>query len=440
MRKTRNFQMKIKELLNSQHIKVSAIGSLAIKFLSAFFAFLSGIILARLLGLEGFGFYTLAFTTVTLLSVPVALGLPTLITRYISKYQVVEDYSAIKGLLIRTNQMVYISSLVILLIAVVSYFLWWKNLNSVLVETIWYSLMLLPLMGLGSLRAAALRGMRFIILGQLPDTLLRNFLLCFGIGIFYLLDYGMTPQLAMQIHIAAALIAYICGYIFLRKKLHHQTKYLKPTFSNKEWFKQALPFSINSGIQIIKSKLVIYVLAIFGSIEAVALFDIALRGAALVAFTLDALNTAIAPYISNAFEKKNMESLQRIVTKTSRLIFVFALPVVLIFIFGGEPLLAFVFGKEFVLSYVPLVILCIGQLVNAATGSVGLVLSMTGHQKYITKVLSLITVLNILFCIPLVIYFDVLGASLIYSGLIIVQNLILVVYVKNNLKINTTIF
>ena len=169
--------MKIKELLNSQHIKVSAIGSLAIKFLSAFFAFLSGIILARLLGLEGFGFYTLAFTTVTLLSVPVALGLPTLITRYISKYQVVEDYSAIKGLLIRTNQMVYIASLVILLIAVVSYFLWWKNLNSVLVETIWYSLMLLPLMGLGSLRAAALRGMRFIILGQLPDTLLRNFLL-----------------------------------------------------------------------------------------------------------------------------------------------------------------------------------------------------------------------------------------------------------------------
>lgn len=432
--------MKIKELLNSQHIKVSAIGSLAIKFLSAFFAFLSGIVLARLLGLEGFGIYTLAFTTVTLLSVPVSLGLPTLITRYISKYEVSKDYAAVKGLLIRTNQMVYISTLVIYFLAVISYFIWWKNVNTVLVETVLYSLILLPLLGLGSLRAAALRGMKFVILGQLPDTLLRNFLLCLGIGVFYYSDFKMTPPLAMQIHVVAALLAYISGYFILRKKLHHEIKYLKPTFSNKEWFKQALPFSINSGIQIVKSKLVVYVLAIFGSIEAVALFDIALRGAALVAFTLDALNTAIAPYISSAFEKKNMESLQRIVTKTSRLIFIFALPVVLIFILGGKPLLAFVFGKEFVLSYVPLVILCIGQLVNAATGSVGLVLSMTGHQDYITKVLSLITVLNILFCIPLVIYFDVLGASLIYSGLIIVQNLILVVYVKNNLKINTTIF
>src|SRR5690606_11831512 len=126
-------------------------------------------------------------------------GLPTLITRYLSKYQVIEDYSSIKGLLIRTNHMVYISTVCILLLATLSYLVWWKNLNPVIVETIWYSLVLLPLMGLGSLRAAALRGMRFVILGQLPDTLLRNFLLCFGIGIFYLLDYKMTPPLAMQI-------------------------------------------------------------------------------------------------------------------------------------------------------------------------------------------------------------------------------------------------
>lgn len=432
--------MKIKDLLNSQLLRVSAFGSLAIKFLSAFFAFLSGIILARLLGLEGFGIYTLAFTTVTLLSVPVSLGLPMLITRYISKYEVAGDYSSIKGLLIRTNQMVYISTAVMILLALVAYFIWWKNLNPVLVKTVWYSFILLPLLGLGSLRTGALRGMRFIILGQLPDTLLRNFLLCLGIGIYYLNGFKMTPPLAMQIHIVAALIAYISGYFFLRKKLHHRINDLKPTFKNKEWFKQALPFSINSGIQVVKSKLVVYVLAIFGSIEAVALFDVALRGAALVAFTLDALNTAIAPYISNAFEKKNMGALQRIVTKTSRLIFIFALPVVLIFIFGGKPLLGFLFGKEYLLSYVPLVILCIGQLVNAATGSVGLVLNMTGNQSYFTKITVYMTIVNILFSIPLVIYFDVLGAAFIYSGLIVIQNILLVIYVKSKLRINTTIF
>ncbi len=431
--------MRIKNLLNSRHIRASAFGSLSIKFLATFFAFLSGILLARLLGLEGFGFYTLAFSTVILLSVPLSLGLPNLITRYVSKYESSGNYPAIKGLLIRTKQIVYGSSSGILIIALISYYFWWKNLNPILVQTIWYGLVLLPFIGLQSIRAAALRGMRFIILAQLPDSLLKNFLLCFGLGVFYIFNFKLTPPLAMQIHILATLIAYIVGYVFYRKEIVKKIRNLKPIFKNKEWLKQTMPFSINSGIQVIKNKLLVYVLAIFGSVEAVALFDIAIRGASLVAFALDALNTGIAPYISAAFEKNNLNSLQRIATKSSRLTFIFALPVVLIFILGGEKLLVFLFGEAYQNSYIPLVIMCLGQLINVATGSVGLVLNMTGHQAYITKVIGFNALLNILLCIPLVFYFDVIGAALIYSSLLIIQNVVLVLYTKKNLNIDTTI-
>lgn len=432
--------MKLGNIFNSKHIRVAAIGSLGIKFFSAFFIFLTGLILARALGLEGFGIYTIAFATVTLLTVPISLGLPNLITRYISKYEFENNNAAIKGLFYKSNQIAIAATIIIYLLAFLSYYLWWKNLDPMLVETLWYSFFLAPLIALSSLRAAALRGLRFIILGQLPDTLIRNFLLCLVLAIFYFSEIALTPVIAVKIHIIAASISLIIGHLFLRSKLLNSLKDITPVFHNKEWLKQAIPFSLNGGVQVIKNKLITYILAGFGSIEAVAIFDIAIRGATLVAFTLDALNTAIAPYISNAFEKNDMAALQNIVTKTSRIIFIFAVPVVLIFLFGGESLLIFLFGKEYAASYVPLVILCVGQLVNAAAGSVGLVLNMTGRQLYFTKVTSFVTILNLILSFPLVIYFDVIGAAIIVSGLLVLQNVILVFYVNNKLKVNTTIF
>jgi O-antigen/teichoic acid export membrane protein len=151
------------------------------------------------------------------------------------------------------------------------------------------------------------------------------------------------------------------------------------------------------------------------------------------------LNSAIAPYISSAFEKKNMENLQRIVTKTTRIVFVFALPVALLFIIGGKPLLNFLYGKEYNIAYWPLVILCLGHLVNAFTGSAGIVLNMTGHQGYLSKSLAVMMVLMLLSSIPLVIWYDVIGASIAFSAIFILQNVLWVLYIRKNLRINTTI-
>lgn len=430
----------MKRILSSQNIKISAIGSLGIKFFSAFFVLLSGVILARTLGLEGLGVYTISFTTVTLISIPVSLGLPNLITRYISKYEVENNHAAIKGLLLSSNRMIFFNTLVILVLALISYFLWWKNLSPILVRTLWISFIMIPLIALGSIRSAALRGLRFVILGQLPDTLLRNFLLCFGVSIYYLMGIKLTPDFVMIIHAIAAFIAYIVGYYFLYIKLNYKIKNINPEFHKKLWIKEAIPFSVNGGIQIVRSRITTYIIAYFGDLKAVALFDVALKGAALASFTLDALNTAIAPYIVKAFEKGSKIELQKIITKSTQLIFFSSLPVALFFILGGQSLVKVVFGEKFYGSYIPLVILCVGQLVSSICGSVGLVLSMTGNQKYYTQVNFYFMIATIILGIPFVYFMNVVGASLLVSLLLVVQNFVLLMYIKKTLKVSTTIF
>lgn len=432
--------MKIFELFNSKQIRTAAIGSLTIKFLSAAFALINGILLANLLSVKEFGIYILAFTTITVISIPVSLGLPHLITRYISKYEVTKNLSAMKGLLIRSNQFVLLSSLLTAIIALILYAVWWKNYPNNVVETFWYAFILLPLLVFGSLRAATLRGLKYVILGQMPDTFLRN--LFFSITLLWVtfFEREISPQGAMLYHGIAAAIAFFIGYLFLKQKLLNQLRKIKPIFLNRLWLREAIPFSVISGVQVIKSKFLTYVLAGFAGIEAVAIFDVAQRGAALVSFTADALNMAISPYISSAYEQKQKDSLQRIVKKTARIIFVFSIPMAFLFIILGKPIIGFLFGNEYELSYIPLVIICVGHIVNAISGPLLAVLNMTGNQRYLSKNQIQMMFLSVIISFPFIHFFDVIGAALVFSIVFIIQNLILVFFIKRKLNINTTIF
>jgi O-antigen/teichoic acid export membrane protein len=431
---------RLLKIFGKKNLTYASVGSVVIKFSSASFTFINSILLARLLSLEGFGYYILAFSTVMLLAVPTTLGIPFLITRYVSKYEVHHNYAAIKGLLIKTNLFVLITSITVFAVAAITYFFWWGNFDQELVDTLKYALLLVPVLGFGALRNAALRGMKLVILAELPDSLLRNALFTICLLVFFVGNYSLTPHIAMLFQVLAGLIGFIIGYLFFRRSLLSKLRNLKPVFYTRDWMKQSIPFSINSGVNVIKSKFLIYMLAIFGSIEAVAIFEVAMRAAALVSFILDALNMAISPFISSAFEKKEIWVIQKIVKRTSRIIFFFSFPVAMVFIFGGSPILNWIFGANYNGAYIPLLILCIAQLINAMVGSVGLVLNMTGHQVILSRSNIMALLITILLSIPLIINYDSIGAALIFGFVLIAQNMFLLYHVRKLVKVNTTIF
>jgi O-antigen/teichoic acid export membrane protein len=432
--------LNFKKIINSQDLKVAAIGSIFIKFSSAFFALINAVLLTRLLTVEGFGTYILAFTTVSVLSIPVALGLPELITRYISKYEVEQNLEAIKGLLIRANVFVIFSTLSVVIIALILYAIWWKSYDSSTVFTFWYSLILLPLLVYGELRAAALRGLKYIILGQMPDTFIRNLLFTIPLFVYFLLNKELDPQSAMLWHCVAAFISFMIGMIFLNQKLLRNIRKIKPIFHQKLWLKEAIPFTLITSVQVIKIRSLVYFLAYFWNVEMVAIYDVANRGATLVSFTVDALNKAISPYISAAYEKKNSESLQIIVKKSSRLIFAMSFPVALIFIFGGKSLISWLFGAAYKEAYLPLVILCVGHIFNTLSGPLVPIFNMTNNQKFLSNNQIVMMIISLIISTPLIYYLDVVGAAIVFSTIIIVQNIFLLRFIKNKLHIDSTIF
>jgi O-antigen/teichoic acid export membrane protein len=113
----------------------------------------------------------------------------------------------------------------------------------------------------------------------------------------------------------------------------------------------------------------------------VAVYNIGALIASLTVFVLFSFNMIYSPVIADVYHRDRVDLLQNLFRSITRWVIIFTLPMYAWILAAGVPTLS-VFGKEFVRGYVPLVLLATGQMASACTGSVGITLAMTGHQKY----------------------------------------------------------
>jgi O-antigen/teichoic acid export membrane protein len=90
---------------------------------------------------------------------------------------------------------------------------------------------------------------------------------------------------------------------------------------------------------------------------------------------------------------------------------VLTLPVFLAFVTGGRWLISLMYGDAYSDAYLPLVILSAGQVANALFGSVGLLLTMTGHERDVARWLTVSAACNILLATALIPFFGMVGAA-----------------------------
>ncbi len=114
--------------------------------------------------------------------------------------------------------------------------------------------------------------------------------------------------------------------------------------------------------------------------ESVARYHVAGRTALLIGFVLIAVNSIAAPKFAALYAKGEVATLERIARQATRLMTVTALPIAAVFAIWPDIVLR-LFGGEFVAAGPLLRILAIGQFFNSATGSVGILLLMTGHER-----------------------------------------------------------
>jgi O-antigen/teichoic acid export membrane protein len=406
-----------------------ATGSMMLRATSILLGLVSSVLLARFVGAHGYGIYTYALAWVNLLMIISTFGTQNLLIRNIAVYREHDDWSKFHGLIRWTNLLAVSFSIIISIILVgISYSLYLTSGSEKALGLI-VAAFLLPVLTLSTLRQSALQGLHCVVAGQLPEFLVRPIALIAFITASYLI-FGnkFTGTVALANNLAAAIIAFITGTYLLHKNLPGIVRSTAPKYMGRVWIKSALPFLLISGLQAANGQIAILILGTTSEPATVGIFSVALRIAGLLSFFLLSANAILAPNIASLYSKGENIKLQALTTKSARIILLLSLPVAIVLITLGKHILS-IFGDEFTTGYELLVILSIGQLFNAAMGSVGLLLTMTNHEKDALWGIVIGFIINIVLNLVLIPLYGALGAALAVMIYAFIWNIIFGIFV-----------
>jgi len=417
----------------------SSAGIITIRVISRGLAFIISLILARLLGAKEYGIYVYSLGWIGFLFVPTVIGFDRLLIRDISVCKTRSDWSLMRGLVNLSQRAAMSSSFIVVVAAVFISIGLGINSDPIFMHTFFLALILIPISVLVTLKQSILKGLEKVVLGHVPEMLIKPFLLLLCLLLIYILGFKeiLSSSMAVAITIFASLISLWTVHIILKRELPSQIHNSPPVYNMKVWIKSALPLSLIGGMLVINSQTDIIMLGAIRGPKETGIYSIANAFSGLITFVLISVNASLAPSIASLYTSRNMLKLQNKITLSARLIFCLSLPVGIIIILFGKFFLS-IYGADFVIGLSSLRILCIGQLVNAAAGSVGLLLIMTGHERDSAWGIGFGAVFNVVLNFLLIPLWGIEGAAIATSSSMVIWNVILIWFVWKRLGIYST--
>ena len=401
---------------------------------------LTSMFLANLLGASGYGVYTYAIAWTNLLSIPATLGLDKLLVREIAIYQTQSSWDLMRGILRWANQTVLWGSIGLALLAGAIAYVSGRVTQSQTLLAFCIALVSLPIASLRSLRLAAMRGLHKIAIGLLPETLLAPLLvIALTATVDLILPERLVAPWVVGIYLISTTITFGIGARLLANCVPPQIRETIPKYQVRVWLRSAFPLMLLGGMLIINNRTDILMLGAIKGTEAVGIYVVCIRGAQLITFILMAVNTNLAPTAASLYAQGKLNELQGVITQCSRVVSVVSFLITVILIAASNWYLS-LFGSEFIQGQNALIFLCIGSFVNATTGSVGVLLNMTGHEGYNAASVAASAILNVIGNALLIPRFGIDGAALTTASSTIFVNVVKVLWVRQKLGIDATAF
>ena len=401
-------------------------GTAGIRVVQAAIGFVTAIVLAKMLGPSGYGTYTFVMAVIAFVAMPTELGIPGLAVREIAMANARKDWSHMRGFIVRAHQTNAVLVIATLVLAIAALAIWGDRLDIDKRRCMWLGLLIVPLLSLGSLRGAMLRGLRKTVLGQLPELIVRPLTLLLLISLLPLFGTELgTPVGVMSAQVISVTTAFLCGVVFFLRSRPAELARAEPRFGNQSLLIASIPFGLSAGMQLINGRTDVLVLGMFRADSDIGVYRVAVQIASVMVFAIKAVNVTQAPLIAHLYAKGDMQKLQRMISKSSLGMALYALVILIAIIFFGESIIRSFFGAEFMAAYVPLVILAVGQLVNVTMGSVASLLNMTGHERDTTRIVLIGAIVNVVLNFSLTPVWGMTGAAVATASGLITWNMIM---------------
>lgn len=396
------------------------------------------VVVARLLGVEGFGVYVYVGHWIAVLAVVATLGFDTSTLRFVASYRATGAWGSLRAFVRTSLRWVAAASAALAagLLGVVLALD--RRLSEPLADAFLAGALLLPALTLLLIASTQLRGLKLVTASMLPQWLLRPGLI--AMLAWLLTAFLVEPPMAWKLVLAdAALTAGLAAALLGR--LHRSLPAVEPAAVDRElrrsWASTSLTLLALSGIRLLMNRTDVLMLGVLVDSTAAGVYAVASQMAVLVGFGLMAVNMIAGPLVAELHTQGRTEDLQRLVTLASRGVLAFAVVTAAGLIACGPWLLA-LYGEEFAAAYPPLVLLTCAQVISGAAGSVGFLLAMTGEERLAAWTTAAGGVLNVVLNALLIPHFGLIGAAAATAAANVAWNLSLVLVVRRRLGLRPT--
>ena len=389
------------------------------------------IYVSRTIGADGLGLYALGMRVVDLCAMLANLGLSMSLARHVALYSSTDQKGRIRSLLLAALAFSVGAAVALgALVALARDWLATTVFNEpALVAYLPIVALLIPVATANELLGQYLRGHQEVS----RRTLINHFLqfpvkIAVTVGLFAL-GLGVTGYLVGELVSQAAAVLLLA--FFAVRFTPTADPDAAPGLDRKVRTFASSMIGLNA-LGFVSSKADVVILGILLDAEQVGIYSIAVTTGAFVPTLLRALNSIFGPIISGLHARGDRELLERLFQTSTKWCLGLTFPLVAVICCFAAELMG-IFGPDFRAGGLALALVAVGQLINVGTGSVGNLLTMSGHQNWELKTLGVTAVLTLGLDVLLIPVWGLEGAALALALALSVANLIRLYLVRRHL-------
>jgi O-antigen/teichoic acid export membrane protein len=399
--------------MGNEHIKTIAKGA-GIFFvgllISKIFSYFYRVIIARGMGPEVYGIFSLCFAIVSIVSAFTIFGLPNAIERYVPFH--IKDKSKVKGIILFVLQVgiiTSVSAMVLLYLAApmlsIDFFK-----NSQLLEPLKIFLISIPAISILTIYEAIGRAFKKVEYTIYAHNIVYSIFNLVAAGLSVYLGFGiMGLSYGFLVSILAALVLI---FILVEKTSFNLFDKIKTIFIRKEILSFSGPLVFAGMFSLIIGWTDTILIGYFMNELYVGLYNSAIPTVNLLLAVPIAAISMLVPTTAALLSSNKLKEIKESYVMSTEWVFFLNLPVFLIFVLFPQQILSVLFGAEYIQAAPALVLLSIGFFMLSLAQPALKMLELLNKTRFYMAITSIVAILNVVLNVILIPLRGIEGAAI----------------------------
>lgn len=347
---------------------------------------ITALVLARVLGAEQYGLYNIAVSVAFVFSGIADLGLDASMERFLAVQRRRGDDQATRGTIQVGTAVTAVTSVLMAIGVAVFAEQIAENVFDATELTVLIRIVAVtvPILALTNLLSAASRGLKRMDHSAFAYDFIQplvRLLLILGLALF-----GLDALIATIIFGVSYLAALAVLVYLVPGQISAGPRGVAPTRETAALLRFGFPFWFTSVLTKLKTNIQALLLGVFNTVTNVGVFSLVGSANLIGRIATLSIATSSRPVIAERFSEDDLDGIGAIYKTTTRWTLTLNIPIFLVMTAFPEAVLR-IFGDSFVVGASALVVLASAELVNAATGTCGAIIDMSGRglMKVINK-------------------------------------------------------